>query len=76
MAPQWKVTGQRETVSLDPSTGNYAPMIEVRFRMADGTIGTVDVPSAGYNAETAREAIEEKVKHLAAVANLTSEVPS
>lgn len=68
-APAWTVTQQAETTDLGPD-GNYQPGIRVTFRLANGTVGSVFVPHAGYSVENVRRLIADKAESLAAVADL------
>lgn len=66
----WHVTNQIEQNRIGPS-GQPTPTVIVYFQLDNGTQGSVAIPKATYNVDTARERIEDYVAHLSAVADLT-----
>lgn len=65
----WHVTGQVQRQVMGPS-GQFVPSIEVHFQTDDGTTGSVTIPKAAFNVDTAKERIDAYVAHLSDVADL------
>lgn len=70
MASSWQVTAQSETTGLTPS-GTPAKGVNVTFKTADGTSGSVFIPDANYTADNVKAAIAERVAAFDAVKGLT-----
>lgn len=68
--PNWTVTKTRQTTAVLPD-GTIGPAVEVTFKLANGTYGSVMVPLAGFSAATARAAVEAHAAELAAVNGLS-----
>lgn len=69
--PSWTVNGQQEQTIILPN-GTPQDVMVVTFTLADGTVGTVNVPMAGYGVANVREAIAAKAATLHAVNQLSS----
>lgn len=69
--PQWHVTSQAERSIIDQS-GAPVNVMTVTFQLADGTVGSVNVPLTAYTPDNVRAAIAAKAATLDAVNNLTS----
>jgi len=69
--PAWTVNGQQEQTIILPN-GTAQDVMVITFTLADGTVGTVNVPMAGYNVPNVREAIAAKAATLHAVNQLSS----
>lgn len=69
--PAWTVNGQQEQTVITPN-GQAQDVMVITFTLADGTVGTVNVPMAGYNVANVREAIAAKAATLHAVNQLSS----
>lgn len=68
--PAWTVTSQVERTVIGAS-GQPVDVVQVTYRLPDGTAGTVQVPAAGYSVDTVRAAITAAAQVRADVANLT-----
>ena len=69
--PAWTVISQSETMGIGP-TGVAGSGVKVSFRLTDGTVGSVFVPDAQYNADSVRAAIAARVDVLQAVKGLSA----
>lgn len=70
MAANWKVTGQRQSSTLDGNS-QFRDVIEVSFETIPEQIaGKVSVPLNLYGEEYVRTLIDERVAALKAVHNL------
>lgn len=66
---RWEVISQRQTIDLQPD-GSIGQVVEVTFKLTDGTTGRVTIPLRSYNVDTARDAINYYADHLDAVSKL------
>lgn len=70
MAADWRVTGQRQTSTLD-GNGQFRDVMEVSFETLPEQIsGRVSVPLNIYSEDTVRNAIDERAAAMKAVHNL------
>lgn len=70
MANNWRVTGQRQSSTLD-GNGQFRDVMEVSFEtLPEGTAGKVSLPLNTYNEETVRDMIDARVAIMQAVHNL------
>lgn len=69
MAETYKVLSQRQTVARQ-ADDTFGPVMRITFRTGAGVIASVDVPTADYNVDTVKAAIEERVIHADEIANL------
>jgi len=65
----WVVVNQRQTVAKD-DTGSYAPVMAVTFRLASGTVATINVPVAQYTQAAVVAAIDAYAAALSSVDGL------
>ncbi len=68
--PGWTVNGQQEQTIILPN-GQVQDVMVITFTLANGTVGVVNVPMAGYNVDNVRAAIAAKAAQLHAVNQLT-----
>ena len=68
--PAWVVTTQSETMGIGPS-GQATRGVNVGFRLADGTNGSVFVPDAQYTPDQVKAAIMARAEAFGAVKGLT-----
>lgn len=66
----WRVTAQNQTSRRSPA-GGFEPAVEVFFQTSDGVTASVVVPKATYSAETVKAAIDDYVRHIGDVGNLS-----
>lgn len=69
--PAWTVTTQAERTIIS-STGDAIDVMQVGFQLADGTLGTVNVPLSAYTVDNVRAAITAKAAVLAGVGDLSA----
>lgn len=69
MADGYRVVSQRQTTELT-ADGRFGDVMEITFRTDGGTVGSVRIPLDRYSAQSARDAIDEYVTHIAAVESL------
>lgn len=70
MANNWRVTGQRQSSTLD-GNGQFRDVIEVSFEtIPEQTAGKVSIPLNMYGEDTVRAAIDELAGKMQAIHNL------
>lgn len=70
MANTWRVTGQRQTTTLD-GNGQFRDVMEVSFETLPEQIsGKITVPLNVYSEDTVRNAIDERAASMQAVHRL------
>ena len=74
MADNYTVLSQKQNVQINPSGTGFQDVWDISYRVTDGpskgTIGTVSVPDEDHNPDYIKNAIEEKIQSLDAVASL------
>lgn len=70
MTTAWVVVKQAQTTAQD-STGRYVPVVAVTFKLASGTVGTVNVPVSVYSQASVMQAVQAYADALGAVDGLT-----
>lgn len=70
MAQSWQVVGQRQASQF--VNGQFAEVMVVTFKTADGVVGDVTVPLSQYSAEHVKELIDARVDKISDVHSLTS----
>lgn len=74
MADNYKVLNQRPDVQISPTGLGFQDVWHITYQVtegpAKGTVGTVTVNDAEHNAAHVKAAIEDKLKHVNAIASL------
>lgn len=61
MATDYSIVNQRQTTTLQPG-GGFTDVMEVTYRLTDGTTGVVKVPLTQYSADAVQQLVEQRVK--------------
>lgn len=74
MADNYQILGQRADVSISKTGIGFDDVWHITYKVTDGpsrgTVATVEVPDAEHNAAYVKQTIEDKIKHLDAIASL------
>lgn len=74
MADNYQILNQRADVQINPAGIGFQDVWNITYKVTDGpskgTVATVTVPDAEHNAAYVRQTIEDKIKHLDAIASL------
>jgi hypothetical protein len=74
MADNYTIIGQKPNIAINPAGVGFQEVWEISYRVTDGpskgTVATITVPDSDHNAAYVKQAIEDKIKALNAVASL------
>lgn len=74
MADNYEVISQRQDVRINPAGIGFQDVWHITYKItagaSRGTVGTIEVDDADHNAAYIKQTIEDKIKHLDAIASL------
>ena len=74
MADNFTITGQKQNVAINPAGSGFTEVWDITYRItagpSKGTVATVTVPDSDHNADYIKNAIEQKIQSLDAIASL------
>lgn len=74
MADNYQVISQRPDVQIADTGIGFQDVWHITYKVTagpgSGTTGTLTVTDANHNADYIKQAIEDKIKHIQAIANL------